>query len=198
MATRYSAAMRLRQTLPKLWLLTDLRTDARLDRAIAGLPRGSAVVFRHYHLPLPERKARFRGLARVARKRGLWLVWSGPAREAVGLRADACYGPARSLTQGPQIMRLVTVHSLAEIGRARRASAVVLSPVYPTRSHPGGKTLGPVRYRLIESRSRVPVIALGGMNARSSRRLGTARWAAIDGLAASTQRKINPRIPRDS
>ena len=99
--------------------------------------------------------------------------------------ADGAYGPADRLAQGRALLRLVTVHSLAELGAAHRvrADAVLLSPVFATRTHPGAAVLGPVRFQLIAARSCVPVIALGGMNAGRARRIGVRRWAAIDGLA---------------
>jgi thiamine-phosphate pyrophosphorylase len=65
---------------------------------------------------------------------------------------------------------------------------VLLSPVFATRSHPGAATLGPVRFRLLAARSLVPVIALGGMDTRRARRLGTRDWAAVDGLCDETNR----------
>jgi thiamine-phosphate pyrophosphorylase len=40
-----------------------------------------------------------------------------------------------------------------------------------------------VRWRALAARARVPVIALGGMNARRARALGCRYWAAIDGLS---------------
>ena len=100
------------------------------------------------------------------------------------MRADAAYGPPAMLARGPAIMRLVTVHCLREIAMARRAraDAVLLSPVYPTRSHPGAKLLGPSRFRLLAARAKVPVIALGGMSKRGSRALMWKKWAAIDGI----------------
>jgi thiamine-phosphate pyrophosphorylase len=63
-----------------------------------------------------------------------------------------------------------------------RADAILLSPVFPTRSHPGQSALGPVKFRLLAARAMVPVIALGGMNERRARQLKAPRWAAIDGL----------------
>lgn len=179
--------MPARQTLPSLWLVTDQRTDAVLARAMALLPRGAGVVFRHYHLPPRERAARFRALVRVARGRGLVMAWAGSAAEARAVGAQACYGPARLLARGPALVRLVTVHSLREIGAAgrARADAVLLSPVFATRSHPGARGLGVVRFRMLEALSPVPVIALGGMDGRRARALGTNAWAAIDGLASS-------------
>ena len=96
--------------------------------------------------------------------------------------ADGCYGPTRLIRPGPALLRLATAHSLREIRLATRADAVLLSPVFPTRSHPGGKVLGPVRFREIARQARLPVIALGGMTPHSARRLAGFAWAAIDGL----------------
>ena len=171
----------LRGPLPARWLLSDARGDAGLEAALAKLPRGSGVVLRHYHLAEPERAARLAQLTRLARARGLVVVRSGAMAEARRRGADGAYGPAAALARGGTGLRLVTVHSLREIARAgRRADALLLSPVFATRSHPGGATLGVVRFRLLAARAKVPVIALGGINARAAQRLKWPRWAAID------------------
>jgi thiamine-phosphate pyrophosphorylase len=166
--------------LPRLWLVSDARNDADLERLIARLPRGSGVVFRHYHLPHDERRRRFAGLRRLCRARGQRLVLAGMPGLARRWRADGAYGPPESG------IALATVHGLREIGRANRAGAdaVLLSPVFATRSHPGAQPLGPVRYLLLARRARVPVIALGGMDAHRARCLPVHGWAAIDGLSA--------------
>lgn len=176
--------MPARQTpLPNIWLISDARNDAALDAALYRLPRGSGLIFRHYHLPPAERRARFAALRRRARARGIFVVLAGTMRQARRWAAAGAYGPARMLAHGPAGLRLVTVHSLAELARAQRADAVLLSPVFPTRSHPGAHRLGPLRFRLLAARARVPVIALGGMGPGPARRLGWRRWAAIDSLA---------------
>jgi thiamine-phosphate pyrophosphorylase len=59
----------------------------------------------------------------------------------------------------------------------------MLSPVFPTRSHPGGETLGIARFYELAALSEIPVIALGGMTAERARALDWPRWAAIDGLS---------------
>lgn len=165
--------------LPRLWLVTDARNDTVLEQALARLPRGSGLIFRHYHLPPAERRARFASVAQAARRHGHVVVLSGDARQARRWGAAGAYGS--TLAQGPRMLRLVTVHSLRELARARRADAVLLSPVFDTASHPEARPLGPVRFRLMATRARVPVIALGGMTAHRAR--GFARWAAIDGLS---------------
>ena len=188
-----------RQTLPCLWLVTDQRNDAVLESAIARLPRGSGVIFRHYHLEARQRRRRFETLARIARRRGHCIVLAGDTRTARRWGAHGAYGAARQLHGGRRLLRLATAHGLGEIGVALRvgADAVLLSPVFPTRAHPGGKALGPVRFRLIARHARMPVIALGGMNRATARRLGWPRWAAIDGLSACPDQPCDLRFVAD-
>lgn len=158
--------------MPRLALLTDARNDAVLERAIRRLPRGSVLVFRHYHLDPEPRAARLEQVARLARMRGVAVVLAGPG-----------YGPAPHLSVR-RGLRLATAHDLRELAAAARAkaSAVLLSPVFPTRSHPGGKVLGPVRFNMLARLSPIPVLALGGMNFARSRQVRAHGFAAIDGL----------------
>ena len=166
--------------VPRVVLLSDARNDHRLEAAIARLPRGSALVFRHYHLPQAARRARFDVLRKLCARRGVLVITTGAAR---GWRADGHYGAAQALGRAAGL-RFATAHSLAEIGAAvrARASAVLLSPVFPTRTHPGAPVLGPVRFLLLARRAPLPVIALGGMTAHRAARLPVRGWAAIDGL----------------
>ncbi|MDD3798537.1 MAG: thiamine phosphate synthase [Novosphingobium sp.] len=183
--------MKSRQTqkrhplLPRLWLIGDARNDAALEQALLHLPRGSGFIFRHYHLSPARRRARFGQLARIARRRGHVVALSGNVRQARAWGADGAYGAPRRLGRAAGVLRLATAHTLAGLGAANRAGAdaILLSPVFATRSHPGAKTLGPLRFRLLSSRAQAPVIALGGMNPRTADRLRWPRWAAIDGLS---------------
>jgi thiamine-phosphate pyrophosphorylase len=185
MARCYSDAVSKRHPpFPRIWLVSDARNDAVLEAVLARLPRGSGLIFRHYHLPPEERRARFEALRRLARRRGHWSVLAAGARTARAWRADGSYGPPQALAHGPALLRLVTAHSLREVGRARRADAVVLSPVFATRSHPHAAVLGPARFRLLAARSRMPVVALGGMTPTRARAVRAKHWAAIDGLTS--------------
>lgn len=186
MGALYSGRVACAKTLPHLWLISDARNDAGLERALAALPRGSGLIFRHYHLPAAERLARFRRLQRIARARGHVVVLADSALTARAWGADGTYGAPRSLSPRRRgLIHLATAHDFREIGLARRlgADAALLSPVFPTRSHPGGAVLGPVRFGLLARQARLPVIALGGMTAERARGLRWKRWAAIDGLS---------------
>jgi thiamine-phosphate pyrophosphorylase len=173
MARCYSGAAMMRHPVPSLWLLSDARNDAALERTLKRLPRRSGFVFRHYHLPPAERRKRYEQLRRLCRGRGIAVVLAGSRRQARVWRADAAYGADGEIA---------TAHSLRELRQTGKALAVMLSPVFPTRSHPGGRVLGPVRFLLLAPRSPVSVIALGGMTASRARALAGTPWAAIDGF----------------
>jgi thiamine-phosphate pyrophosphorylase len=186
MRRRYSVGVSHGQPLPNLWLVSDERNDAALDEALARLPRGSALVYRHYHLPDAARVARFRALQRIARARQHLTILADSALTALEWRADGCYGAPLALTpKRAGLLAIAAVHDLREIAQANRvgADAALLSPAFPTRSHPGGATLGPLRFRLMARHALMPVIALGGMDQRGADRLQWPWWAAIDGLS---------------
>ena len=157
--------------LPEVWLVSDARNDAALEAALKRLPRGSGLIFRHYHLAPVQRRARFGALAQLARARGHLVALAGSRAMARRWGADLSYGPGGDLAP---------VHSLREIAAAKRARAILLSAAFATRTHSSAKPLGPLRFRLLAARAAVPVIALGGMNARTARRLGWFHWAGID------------------
>lgn len=178
--------VRRHPALPPVWLISDERNDSALEAALARLPRGSGLIFRHYHLPDPARAARFGALRKCARRYGHLVILADNALAATEWGAHGSYGPPHALRpRRAGLLQLATAHSAAEIALANRlgADAILLSPVFPTRSHPGSAVLGPVRFRLLARLATAPVIALGGMTRTNAQRLGWPRWAAIDGLS---------------
>lgn len=165
--------MRPRQPLPRLWLMTDERQGEGLFGAIARLPRGAGIVFRHYSLAAGERRALWDRVRSATHGRGLTLVVAGPTLPG----ADGAHNrPGAGL-------RTASAHNLRQIRAAERGGAhlIFLSPVFPSRSHEGAPTLGPRRFALLAHQTKLPVIALGGMDAGRARTLGGAYgWAGID------------------
>ncbi len=108
-------------------------------------------------------------------------------RDADGLhRPQWRTGHARGRYPRPALLS-AAAHDLPGLVAARRAGAglVFLSPVFATRSHPGARTLGPVRFGLLARQAKLPVVALGGMDEARFKRLrplGAHGWAGIDAL----------------
>lgn len=177
---------RTSQMLPRRWLMTDerlggLSTRDPLWRAVARLPRGGGIVFRHHGWPQQQRRQLLQALRREAKRRGLVLVAARPCGPG---RVDGAHWH-RGAPRHRQGIVTASAHSAREARDAVRRGAmlVFLSPVFPTRSHPGAVTLGAVRFGLARRGIAAPVIALGGMNEQRWRRLrpmGADGFAAID------------------
>ncbi|WP_424136096.1 thiamine phosphate synthase [Roseomonas chloroacetimidivorans] len=180
-----------RRPIPRLWLLSDARRLPDPRAAARRLPPGSAVLARDLAPAL------LRPLATLVRQRRLQLLVAGQGRVALAHRCGLHLPDRRAVANllpvliarrgghGPLLS--VAAHGRAGLARARRlrADAVLLSPVFPTASHPGAPALGPLRWAALARRSSRPVIALGGLSARRARRLPpcAAGWAAIAALA---------------
>lgn len=172
--------MQARHPPPRIWLMTDERQGETLWTALEQLPRGGGIVFRHYGMPGIARRALFARVRRLSRRKRLTLILAGDQRDARAWQADGCHGrdPRRTMP-----VRTVAVHDAKEIRAAERAGATLLflSPVFPTRSHPGARMLGRSRFGLLARSTKLPVVALGGMSAKRARHVpGAYGWAAID------------------
>jgi len=174
-----------KQALPDLWLLSDARNDAMLDAALVRMPQGSAFVFRHYHLDYDVRRARFEAASSLARSRRHLVILADGYDTAAEWGADGVYGSLGLVQDAQNLLRIATAHSMSEVSAANAANvdAIMLSPVFPTRSHPDAPSLGPESFHELAALSRVPVIALGGMTPENAAVLEWPRWAAIDGLS---------------
>jgi thiamine-phosphate pyrophosphorylase len=163
--------------------MTDERMGERLWEAIDRLPiKHSGIVFRHYATPTEVRATLAGRIADICHRRSLTLAIAGDVDLARALGADLVHNPPES-THGLPFSR--AVHSLeqAQAARGEGAALVFVSPVYPTRSHPGRKPLyRPLAVRIAKAAG-APAIALGGMNALKSARMereGFHGWAGID------------------
>jgi thiamine-phosphate pyrophosphorylase len=169
--------------------MTDERMGDRLWDALARLPRGSGVVFRHHATPPATRRRLFRAVRAIARRRRLRLVLAGDLRTARAWQADGVH--ARTRQRVPRrMLHTSPAHDARELA-VGRPDLVFVSPVFATRSHPGAVPLGPLRFAQLARRAAGPVIALGGMDARRFRRvarLGADGWAAIDAWSGAEAR----------
>ena len=165
-----------RHPLPRCWLMTDERLGQRLFDAVDRLPERAGIVFRHYSLAGEERRALFDRVR--ALRPHLMLLLAGQSNQALEWGADGSHG------RGPgEGLRTAPAHDLAELRAAEEAGAalVFISPVFETRSHPGRAALGPDGFDRLAAQTRLPAIALGGLDAERFALLKDAYgWAGID------------------
>ena len=163
-------------------------TDERimdLDGAIAALPKGAGIIFRHYATSPRERRELFNRVLRLARQRRLKVLLADTPLRAWQWGADGAHHRSALRSRG---LRSVPVHNGRERAAANDAQAdlIVISPIFVTRSHPAAQTLGVVKAGLIAADDRRKAIALGGVDQSNWKRiaaLGLHGWAAIDGLS---------------
>ena len=192
-ARRLTPARRRARALPVLWLVTDPVRLPDPYAAAARLPRGAGILARGLAAPV------LAALSRLARQRGLVLLLAGDGRAALRARAGL-HLPERRDTRGlpafltarragaPGALLSLAAHGgAASAARARRLrpDLAFLSPIFATRSHPGARALGPLRWAAAARRLGVPAAALGGVSVATMARVPrrAAGFAAIDGLA---------------
>lgn len=162
-----------------------------MEEALAGgLP---AVLFRDKDLPDPEARPLLDALRAATAARGASLLVSGRPELARRVGADGVHlpeGQARPPTHLWDGPLSVAAHDRPGLDRARRVGAAfaLLSPLFPTSTHPGSHTLGPEAFGRLAAASPVPVLALGGVTPETGgRALAAGAWglACIDALMAA-------------
>jgi thiamine-phosphate pyrophosphorylase len=153
------------------------------------LPAGSLLIFRHYEAR--NRAAFAARLAVLCRSRRVKLLVAGDLALAMEVRVGLHLPEGLAAQASPRIRLWVrrggflttAAHRRAALSHAARlgAEAALLSPVFATASHPGGKPLGLIGFRRLARIAKLPVIALGGIDANSILKL---KGAPIAGVAA--------------
>lgn len=177
--------------LPRLWFLTDQTRVPDPGRVVATLPAGSGVILRDYGYAKRDLVAT--ELALAARHHGLVFLVAGDMGLAEDVGADGVHVPERDhehlailRAAHPRWLLTAAAHSTAAVRRAATAGAdaVFVSPVFPTRSHPGEPALGIAAFTAIAGQASLPVIALGGLDAGTVQKLSGAPIAGIAAIGA--------------
>jgi thiamine-phosphate pyrophosphorylase len=149
--------MERRQTIPKQWLIVTGLSGS--EAAVRKLPIGGGILVLRGEESARDHEKVLRRLRHLARSRGLIVV-----NEQDG---DA-----------------TRVHNLRELRTAllRRTPLILLSPIFPTASHPDWQALPRMRAAAFARLGGRRLVALGGMNKRrfaQIRALGFQAWAGI-------------------
>jgi thiamine-phosphate pyrophosphorylase len=175
--------------LPPLIFLTDDERTPDPFAAIAALPAGSLVIVRARDAK--RRREIGRIAARIAHAHALMLSVANDAGLAAELAADGLHfseSEIETAARHRRQSRLLTcaAHSANAVLRAHRAGAhaVLLSPIFATKSHEGRASLGIARLRTIARASPIPVYALGGIDAANVARLNGIPLAGLAAIGA--------------
>jgi thiamine-phosphate pyrophosphorylase len=180
--------------LPNLLFFTDPERTPDPERVAERLPAGAAVVFRAFGAA--DAGARGSRLREITRRRGLTLLVGADAALALEIEADGLHLPERLAAEAPDLRAahpdwLITLaaHDMAAAlaGAAAGADALVVSPIFPSRSPSAGQPLGVEGLKRIVEAVRTPVYALGGVRADTATLLldtGIVGIAAVEALSA--------------
>ena len=169
-----------------LILMTDDGIDADWVTSARQLPAGSAVIVRHRDARHRERLVR--ALIATCRPQRIRVIVADDVKLAMRTGADGVHLPERRMAQARGVgaarsrwIITTSAHGCAGLARAQRLpiDVVLVSPFMPTRSHPGASVLGAVGLASLVSGCRIPVFALGGIDATNVVRLTPARVRGI-------------------
>jgi thiamine-phosphate pyrophosphorylase len=183
---------------PPLLVVTDRHQtrepiETVVEAAFAGGCRWLSL--REKDLAAPSREALLRRAVAIGRRFGATVmvhedIEAAIAAQAGGIHLPSGVSPAAVRRRlGLQVLIGCSAHDARELEAASGADYATLSPVFPSASKPGyGPVLGIARFAATTAAARLPVIALGGVDASniaSCIDAGAAGVAVMGGVMAA-------------
>ncbi len=183
--------------VPPLTLITDTTRyagDAFFNAVQQGLLGGvDAVLVREKQLTSAKLLALASRLRQMTAIHHARLFIHSQADVATAVGADGVHlasadihsvAAVRQWLNDPSKTVSVSCHNADELERAAACGAdfALLSPVFPTASHPGAAHLGAELFQQLEAKAALPVIALGGIDTNNCHALQGRSMAVISAL----------------
>ena len=175
--------------------MTDPERVSDLPTAIGHLPRGCAVIYRHFGAT--NRKVAARLLREATQSAGQQLlIGGGDVELALSIGADGVHFKRDAELIGPLTLREQHPNMLITMAGLKDGSyhapltcldGLFISSIFPSGSPSAGEPIGTDRLKAICAELSVPVFALGGVTPKTAPRLrgtGVSGFAAIGGLMA--------------
>lgn len=179
--------------IPSLLLMTDAKRLPDPSAYIPRLPAGSAVIVRHFSDR--EKEIIINKIKSLCHKHKVKLLVSDSINLALKHRLDGVHFPEKtvqkiarcgSLKRQPKhLFFTAACHSERALHAAFKAGchAALLSPVFPTQSHPGTKSLGAYQTNHLSRQTDLSIFALGGISKKTAHRLGTCTICGFAGIS---------------
>lgn len=178
-----------RSKLPSLIFITDVEKVKNIFMTIENLPKDTLVIIRDYNHP--EREIYAEKIAAICKKRRLKFLVAGDLKLAKKLKANGVH-LREDMAKDIRIWRLknskqiitISAHSASAIQKIQNynVDAILLSPVFPTSTHPCALSLGIKNFKNLSKQSKIPVYALGGVDKENVEKLEQCNIAGIAGI----------------
>jgi len=173
-----------------LAFLTDRARVPDPESIARALPPGAAVILRDYDAP--RRADLAKKLKSICAGGGVLFLVGADAALARAIGADGVHFPSwqNADIDMPGMIKTAACHSGADLQKAAEAGAdlAFLSPVFPTASHKGERTLGVAAFRSLARSAPLPVLALGGVDEANALRLAGPNLAGFGAIGAFAPR----------
>ena len=187
-------AQRLRETGPScrlspLVFMTDPNRVTDPVKTVSHLPKGTAIIYRHFGSP-----DHARDLRDLTREREQQLLIGNDPELAKNIEADGVHFSRDATLAGPKLWRdkepdwIITMAGLKSgdyLGGFEPLDALFVSAIFPSKSSSAGEAIGIEALTDRAARLPLPLYALGGVSAGTAYDLigsGVSGLAAIDGL----------------
>lgn len=180
--------------MPRVIFMTDNKAQPFPEDVIESLPRDSMVILRDYDHDYRANLGK--ALRYICRAKGIKFFVAGDITLSLMLDADGIHLPEYMLSDAkkikqeyPSLLISVSAHNEITVSKADNLDlfAVLLSPIFPTKSHPEtftdeSKTIGIKRLNEVCEKYKIPVYALGGINEQTAQELLNSNIAGFAGI----------------
>ncbi len=182
---------------PSLILITDSSRysgEPFFDTCDQALANGvDAILVREKELTSARLLALASRLRNLTRKYRARLIIHTQADIAHAVEADGVHVASNDIStipamchwlNNPNMSISASCHNAMELLQAQQAGAnfAMLSPVFPTQSHPGTPGMGLEAFRTLAGQADIPVIALGGITTENYQQLASGNIAVISAI----------------
>ena len=181
----YSKEIRSKDNkLPKVIIIFDDELFDKKKLLKLKIPKKSAFLLRSYETK--KRKKIAKQLLKFCKMKKIKLLIGSDIKLAEDIKADGIHFPEymikknkinwidiKNVKSKKRWIITTSVHSIQSLKKAEGLDidAVLLSPVFPSKSHPNSKSLGLNKFSKIVKKTKLPIYALGGINIKNVKSL---------------------------
>ena len=177
----YSKEIRSKDNkLPKVIIIFDDELFDKKKLLKLKIPKKSAILLRSYETK--KRKKIAKQLLNFCKMKKIKLLIGSDIKLAEDINADGIHFPEymvkknkinwtyiKNVKSNKKWIITTAVHNIQSLKKAEELNidAALLSPVFPSKSHPNNKSLGLNKFLKIVKKTKLPIYALGGINIKN-------------------------------